>query len=197
MACYLSKHASLLPLLLRCRLTLPKKIYITSIFQTTRLGTRYWVSSRCSLFVNRELIAFGIVYGSYTIEVVQTAMTSADLYFWYYSPSFLCSPVFDCSLRFATGYGNVTHLGNVNISPVDTPVLCGIIAAIVQCFFAYRIFTLRRSYLWICVLIVLVNNLYHCFVTWKSTHATILSISKTSIVQTVGALATAFRVRLY
>ena len=30
----------------------------------------------------------------------------------------------------------------------------------------------------------------------ESTHATILSISKTSIVQTVGALATAFRVRL-
>ncbi|KJA23713.1 hypothetical protein HYPSUDRAFT_39549 [Hypholoma sublateritium FD-334 SS-4] len=94
-----------------------------------------------------------LVYTCYIIEVVQTAMTSADLYFW-----------------FATGYGNVTHLGNVNISPVDTPVLCGIIAAIVQCFFAYRIFTLRRSYLWICVLIIV-----------------------TSVVQTVGALATAFR----
>jgi len=94
-----------------------------------------------------------LVYGSYIFEVVQTAMTAADLYYW-----------------FASGYGNMIHLGNVYISPADTPVLCGIIAAVVQCFFAYRIFTLRRSYLWICVLIIL-----------------------TSIVQTAGAFGTAIR----
>lgn len=62
--------------------------------------------------------------------------------------------------RFASGYGNLNHLGNVNISPADTPILCGIIAAVVQCFFAYRIFTLRRSYLWICILIVLVRSMH-------------------------------------
>jgi len=93
------------------------------------------------------------VYGTFILEIVQTAMTAADLYFWY-----------------ATGFGNLIHLGNVNISPADTPILCGIIAAVVQFFFAYRIYTLRRSYWWICVLIVL-----------------------TSILQTAGAIGTGFR----
>ncbi|KJA23683.1 hypothetical protein HYPSUDRAFT_215004, partial [Hypholoma sublateritium FD-334 SS-4] len=97
--------------------------------------------------------ALGQLYGCYIFEIVQTAMTAADLYFW-----------------FGTGYGNLAHLGNVNISPADTPIFCGIIAAVVQCFFAYRIFTLRRSYLWVCILIVL-----------------------TSVVQTAGALGTGIR----
>ncbi|KJA17065.1 hypothetical protein HYPSUDRAFT_98518, partial [Hypholoma sublateritium FD-334 SS-4] len=58
---------------------------------------------------------------------------------------------------FASGYGNINHLEKVNISRIATPIMCGIIAAVVQCFFAYRIFTLRRSYLWICMLIVLTS----------------------------------------
>ncbi|KAF5319546.1 hypothetical protein D9619_008575 [Psilocybe cf. subviscida] len=82
-----------------------------------------------------------------------TAMTGADMYFW-----------------FATGFGNMGHIGNVNITPADIPLLCGIIAGVVQFFFAYRIYTLRRSYLWISVLIVL-----------------------TSLVQTAGALAVTIR----
>ncbi|KJA19077.1 hypothetical protein HYPSUDRAFT_204820 [Hypholoma sublateritium FD-334 SS-4] len=94
-----------------------------------------------------------LVYGCYIFEVVQTAMTAADLYFW-----------------FGTGYGNLARLGEVNISPADTPIFCGIIAAVVQCFFAYRIFTLQNSYRWVCLLIVL-----------------------TSVVQTGGALATGIR----
>jgi len=93
------------------------------------------------------------VYGTYVFEIAQTAMTAADLYYWY-----------------ANGFGNLIHLGNVYISPADTPVLCGIIAAVVQCFFAYRIFTLRRAYWWISVLIVF-----------------------TSLVQTAGALGTGVR----
>ncbi|KDR69198.1 hypothetical protein GALMADRAFT_145600 [Galerina marginata CBS 339.88] len=94
-----------------------------------------------------------LVYGSYIFEIVQTAMTAADVYYWY-----------------ASGFGNANHLGNVHLSPADTPLLCGIIAATVQWFFAYRIFTLRRSYLWICILIVL-----------------------TSVVQTAGAFGTSYR----
>ncbi|GLB45502.1 hypothetical protein LshimejAT787_2300620 [Lyophyllum shimeji] len=82
-----------------------------------------------------------------------TCLTAADVFYW-----------------FASGYGNMVHLGNVYISPLDTPFLCGIIAAVVQCFFAYRIWTLQRSYWWICVGIV-----------------------ATSAVQTAGAFGTAFR----
>jgi len=83
-----------------------------------------------------------LIYGSYIIEVVQTAMTAADLYFW-----------------FATGFGNLNHLNNVNLGPLDTPILCSIIAAIVQCFFAFRIYTLRKSLLWMSILVVLTSIL--------------------------------------
>ncbi|KJA15145.1 hypothetical protein HYPSUDRAFT_208133 [Hypholoma sublateritium FD-334 SS-4] len=88
----------------------------------------------------KKALDLSTVYGCYIFEMIQTAMTAADLYFW-----------------FGSGYGNLTRLGNVNISPADTPILCGIIAAVVQCFFAYRIFTLRRSYWSICVLIILIS----------------------------------------
>ncbi|GLB45495.1 hypothetical protein LshimejAT787_2300550 [Lyophyllum shimeji] len=104
-------------------------------------------------FPDDTLFNKGLVYGTYIIEIAQTAMTAADLYYW-----------------FASGYGNMIHLGHVYISPADTPILCGIIAVIVQCFFAYRIFMLRRSYLWICILIVL-----------------------TALLQTAGAFGTAIR----
>lgn len=74
---------------------------------------------------------------------------------------YLISLVSDCTLfRFASGYGNMNHLGDVHISPLDAPIISGIIAAIVQCFFAYRIFILRRSYIWICILIVLVRSMH-------------------------------------
>lgn len=85
-------------------------------------------------------------------------MTAADLYFWSVSHYFPQVYIFKTRFRFASGYGNLLHLGNVNISPVDTPILCGIIASVVQCFFAYRVYTLRPSYIWICVLIVLVRS---------------------------------------
>ncbi|KAF8073446.1 hypothetical protein FPV67DRAFT_747244 [Lyophyllum atratum] len=94
-----------------------------------------------------------LVYGTYIFEVAQTCLTAADAYYW-----------------FASGYGNMIRLGSVYVSPLDTPFLCGIIAAVVQCFFAYRIWTLRRSYKWICV-----------------------GIIATSLVQTAGAFGTAFR----
>ncbi|KAF5329725.1 hypothetical protein D9619_009481 [Psilocybe cf. subviscida] len=93
-------------------------------------------------FANDNIWSKVAVYGTYIFEIVQTAMTAADLYFW-----------------FASGFGNMSHIGNVNISPADTPILCGIIAAVVQFFFAYRIFTLRRAYWWISLLIVLAFKL--------------------------------------
>ncbi|KAF8073437.1 hypothetical protein FPV67DRAFT_746656 [Lyophyllum atratum] len=94
-----------------------------------------------------------LVYGTYIFECVQTAMTAADLHYW-----------------FASGYGNMTHLLDPYIAPLDTPIMCGILAAVVQCFFAFRIFKLRRSYLWICILIFL-----------------------TAMVQTAGAFGAAIR----
>ncbi|KAF8955132.1 hypothetical protein BDZ97DRAFT_2081100 [Flammula alnicola] len=79
-----------------------------------------------------------LVYGTFIFEVVQTALSTSVLYFW-----------------FATGFGNLIDLGHVNLSPIETPIFCGLISGVVQCFFAYRIFVLQRSYWWICIVIVL------------------------------------------
>lgn len=94
-----------------------------------------------------------LVYGTYLFEVAQTCITAANVFFW-----------------FARGYGNMIRLEDTYFSPLDTPFLCGIIAAVVQCFYAYRIYTLQKSYWWICVGIIL-----------------------TSMIQTAGAFGTAFR----
>ncbi|KAF8073443.1 hypothetical protein FPV67DRAFT_747127 [Lyophyllum atratum] len=104
-------------------------------------------------FPDDKLSTKCLVYGTYIFEIAQTCITAANVFFW-----------------FASGYGNMIHLGDTYISPLDTPFLCGVIAAVVQCFFAYRIYTLRKSYWWICVLILL-----------------------TSVVQTAGAFGTAWR----
>lgn len=105
------------------------------------------------------------VYGIFLVEAAQTAMTAADLCFWYVWRLDLGCTLTDESIlsRFSSGYGNMNHLGNVNIFPLDTPIMGGVIAAIVQCFFAHRIFTLRRSYLCICILIILVRSIHHIY----------------------------------
>ncbi|KAF5329593.1 hypothetical protein D9619_009421 [Psilocybe cf. subviscida] len=58
---------------------------------------------------------------------------------------------------FATGFSNISHMNNVNLTPVDVPMLCGLIASVVQIFFAHRIYTLRRGYWVICCLIALTS----------------------------------------
>jgi uncharacterized membrane protein len=52
-------------------------------------------------------------------------------------------------LRFGEGYGNMTYLDETYLSPLDTPALCGIMAAIVQMFYAFRIVSLRKSLRWV------------------------------------------------
>ena len=96
--------------------------------------------------------------------------------------------------RFGSGFGDVTRLGEVHISPLDVPIFCGIIAAIVQFFFAYRIFTLKRSYLWICILIILVriSLLYPRQIScWANVMA------QTSTLQITAAFATGYRVSFF
>jgi len=51
----------------------------------------------------------------------------------------------DAFYWFCSGFGNLLHLDNVYFSFFDTPMLGGLIAAIVQIFFCYRIYILSRS----------------------------------------------------
>ncbi|PPR05264.1 hypothetical protein CVT26_012411 [Gymnopilus dilepis] len=69
-------------------------------------------------------------------------MTAADLCFW-----------------FSTGFGDMNTLNRVNLTPFDTPLLCSIIAWVVQCFYAFRVYMLRASLVWVSVLIVLAYTL--------------------------------------
>lgn len=55
-------------------------------------------------------------------------MTGADAFYW-----------------FCSGFGDITHLGNVYISFFDTPMLGSLMALIVQSFFCYRIWVLSKS----------------------------------------------------
>ena len=48
------------------------------------------------------------------------------------------------------------QLDSVNFSPADVPMLYAVIAWIVQFFYAFRVYMLRKSFLWISVVIALV-----------------------------------------
>lgn len=60
---------------------------------------------------------------------------------------------------FAEGFGNLSAIDDVFLSGIDTPMLGSFVAAIVQGFYAYRIYKLeRKSRTWIiCSLILAVR----------------------------------------
>jgi len=77
-----------------------------------------------------------LAYFVFLLETVQTALTGADVYFW-----------------FMAGFGNIERLKDSNFSPIDSPTIDAFISLIVQGFFCYRIWTLNKRALWICLLI--------------------------------------------
>ncbi|KAI0263188.1 hypothetical protein BC834DRAFT_320622 [Gloeopeniophorella convolvens] len=77
-----------------------------------------------------------LVYGIFLLETLQTALTGADLYYW-----------------FASGFGNMEHFGRSHAAPYDVPIIGAFISMAVQLFYAYRIWVLERRCWWICALI--------------------------------------------
>jgi hypothetical protein len=69
-------------------------------------------------------------------------LSGADLFHW-----------------FASGYGDLNHLFDPFASPYDGPILESLVSAIVQFFYAYRIWVItnKRSW-WLCLLICLVRQ---------------------------------------
>jgi hypothetical protein len=61
-------------------------------------------------------------------------------------------------LWFMAGFGNLELLKKSNFSPIDSPTIDAFISLIVQGFFAYRIWTLNKRALWLCLLIVVVSD---------------------------------------
>ncbi|KAH9060357.1 hypothetical protein EDB83DRAFT_910527 [Lactarius deliciosus] len=84
---------------------------------------------------DRRLVKF-LVYFVFLLETIQTALTGADIYYW-----------------FVSGFGNVERLGNSHFFPVDVPIIGTIISFIVQGYFCYRIWVLNKRISWICWII--------------------------------------------
>jgi hypothetical protein len=80
------------------------------------------------------------VYSVFLLETLQTALSGADLYYW-----------------FASGFGNMNHLAAPYASAFDTPIMGSVVTLCVQFFFIYRIWVLgKKEAWWICILICLV-----------------------------------------
>jgi hypothetical protein len=80
------------------------------------------------------------------METVQTALTGADVYFW-----------------FMAGFGDLERLKKSNFSPIDSPTIDAVISLIIQGFFAYRIWTLNKRALWLSLLIIVVRIIISTF----------------------------------
>ena len=84
---------------------------------------------------------FYIVYTVFILETLQTALSGADLYYW-----------------FASGYGDMNHLASPFASTFDIPLIESLVSAMVQFFYAYRVWALsNKQSRWFCLIICLVG----------------------------------------
>ncbi|KAF8145767.1 hypothetical protein K438DRAFT_1871411 [Mycena galopus ATCC 62051] len=86
---------------------------------------------------DRKLIK-SLVYTVFLLDLVETAMGFADTYHW-----------------FASGFGNPFALNNLWLSGFEGPMIGSVLAAIVQCFYCYRMWTLNRYTAPICIIVIL------------------------------------------
>ncbi|KAH9956591.1 hypothetical protein BC827DRAFT_744000 [Russula dissimulans] len=84
---------------------------------------------------DRRLLKF-LAYFVFLMETVQTALTGADVYYW-----------------FMAGFGDFDGLKKSRFSPIDIPTMDAFISLIVQVFFGYRIWTLNKRLWWLCLII--------------------------------------------
>ncbi|KAI0270139.1 hypothetical protein BGY98DRAFT_276028 [Russula aff. rugulosa BPL654] len=78
-----------------------------------------------------------LVYSIFLLETLQTALSGADVYFW-----------------FASGFGQVDRLRDPYAASFDVPIIGSIVSGIVQFFFVYRVWVLSNKKSWLyCVLI--------------------------------------------
>ncbi|KAH9039094.1 hypothetical protein EDB85DRAFT_2084857 [Lactarius pseudohatsudake] len=81
-----------------------------------------------------------LVSSLFIIETLQTALSGADLYYW-----------------FASGFGDMTHLASPYASAFDVPIMGAIVSLAVQVYFAYRVWVLgNKKHWWFSAIICLV-----------------------------------------
>ena len=90
-------------------------IATTSRRQEISQNTRHVIIYRLPALLND---GNSVVYAIFLFETLQTALSGADLYYW-----------------FVSGFGKVDHLQDPYISAIDNPVMGSIITGTVQFFF--------------------------------------------------------------
>jgi hypothetical protein len=119
---------------------------IATIFRTIE-GLSNFLVSKGLLETKRSVLRTTLkAYSAFLIETVQTALTGGDVYYW-----------------FIAGFGDMERLKNSRFSPIDTPTIDAFISLIVQGFFCYRIWTLNKRMLWLCVIIAIVRTIHFLF----------------------------------
>ncbi|KAH9035933.1 hypothetical protein EDB85DRAFT_822472 [Lactarius pseudohatsudake] len=88
---------------------------------------------------DRRAIKF-LAYFIFLFETVQTALTGADVYYW-----------------FMAGFGDLNRLRDSNFSAIDSPTIDAFVSLIVQGFFCYRIWTLNKRMWWLCLIIAILS----------------------------------------
>ncbi|KAJ7912396.1 hypothetical protein B0H13DRAFT_2007401 [Mycena leptocephala] len=84
-----------------------------------------------------------LVYGLALLDILQTAMVTADAFHW-----------------FVYGFGNMDQLDQTFLNSWDVPVLDAIISLVVQAFYCWRIYFLRKNI--ILPIIILLVSLTQC-----------------------------------
>ncbi|KAH9066321.1 hypothetical protein EDB87DRAFT_707940 [Lactarius vividus] len=88
-------------------------------------------------FSNDRPLTKSLVYFVFALETTQTALTAADVYYW-----------------FVGGFGDFERLKNSHFAPIDIPIMSTVISFMVQMYFCYRIWTLTRN-VWLCSVITI------------------------------------------
>jgi len=86
---------------------------------------------------DKPIVKF-IAYFVFVVETVQTALSGADVYYW-----------------FVQGFGNMERLTEAHFAPIDIPIIHAIVAPVVKGYFCYRIWTLNKRLLKLCIVIAL------------------------------------------
>jgi hypothetical protein len=79
-----------------------------------------------------------LVYIVFLLDLAATAMGFAEAYHW-----------------FASGFGNLLAINDIWLSGFETPMIGSMLAAVVQCFYCYRMWTLNRYTAPICIIVIL------------------------------------------
>jgi len=98
-----------------------------------------------------------LAYFVFLVETVQTALTGADVYYW-----------------FMAGFGDLSRLEKSNFSAIDSPTLDAIISFIVQGFFCYRIWTLNKKAWWLALVIAILAVIQAIGAAWGGIKAVTL-----------------------